>query len=95
MDRLEPEVKQDDQPSRGKSTRRKNDEIEKTQFKPNCIFCSKGSHKNIKKKHAWTTEKSICFEPNNWQNVVETAEQKEDKNILLRTRGYDLYICGA
>ena len=85
----------DDKFTRTKSTRKKNDEIENTQFKPNCIFCGKDGVKNIKKKCSWTTEKLICFEPNNWQKVVDMAEMKGDETILLRIRGYDLHACGS
>ena len=83
------------EPKISRSIRRKEDHVENTIFKPTCIFCNKKSKIKVKKNNSWTSENMIIFESYNWKSVVDQAERKEDEDILIGIRKYDLSVCGA
>ena len=68
---------------------------DKIKFTKDCIFCNKFGLLNVKKKGLWTTEEMHDFRINEWECILQKAEEKFDEKLLRRIRGYDLYAAGA
>ena len=64
-------------------------------FNADCIFCHSEGRKKIKKAKSWTTEPLSKFEFGGGETIIETAEAKQDYDLLRRIKGYDLYACEA
>jgi len=77
----------------GKSKRRES--LEKTIFKPDCIFCNKDGKIYVRKQGTKTKEGTSSFERDGWRTVVNTAEENRHKWLLRRIRGYDLFAAEA
>ena len=59
-------------------------------LKSDCIFCNKERRKKITEKGIWTTEATTVLECQGWKTVLETAENKNDANLL---RESNVLIC--
>jgi len=64
-------------------------------FKPDCIFCGSENRKRVKVQGSWTTQRLSQFEYDGGKAVLEMAESKQDKALLTRIRGQDLFACEA
>lgn len=91
LDRLQ-ENSSGPEASTSRPTRAQGDQV---LFKPDCVFCNSEKRKKVKIKGSWTTEGMSVFDRDGWQTILQTAEGKNDEELLRRIRGHDLFACEA